>query len=309
MEASNITIESPHKGLMLDCLVTRPESNDIKGIVQIVHGMAEHKERYIPFMKYLSLNGFVCIISDTRGHGKSVISPSDLGYFYGEGTEGVIGDVFAVNSHIRNTCPGVPVFLLGHSMGALISRWYLHEHPDTIDGLFVIGNPGSNPAAKAGKVLCKIISAIKGGKKVSKLIHNLTVGPFNKAFPGETENSWICSDPEVVKEYNADPLCGFPLTLDGYGCLLDFLIKDNDRKLWAFPKSDKPIMFLSGSLDPCMQGEDALRNAVNILIGGGYPNTGAEIYSDMRHEILNENGKEKVYADILGYLDKWTGKN
>ncbi|MBR6416352.1 MAG: alpha/beta fold hydrolase [Bacteroidales bacterium] len=310
MDTANVTIQSPLEGLKLDCIMTKPQSSGLKGIVQIVHGMAEHKERYLPLMNFLSLEGYVCIISDTRGHGKSVKFPSDLGYFYGEGADGIIGDVLAVNKYICWAFPDLPVFLLGHSMGSLIARWYLHEHADTIKGLFLVGTPGYNPAAKAGKALCNFLTATRGGKekggrKVSSLVHKMAIGQFGKAFPGEAENSWICSDPEVVKEYNADPLCGFPLTLDGYNALMELMIKDNDPKLWKLTPVDMPVIFLSGNLDPCMGEEKSILEAASLLTKGGFPNTEVHIYPGMRHEILNEKGKEKVFSDILGYLGKW----
>ena len=307
MRTSCFTLPCKVQGLNLECITVVPEEESSpKGILQIVHGMAEHKERYIPFMEYLAENGYVCAIADTRGHGKSIISEKDLGYFYGGRADEVAEDVLILNRRLHEQYPGLPVYLLGHSMGALIVRWYLHEYSNTINGLLVSGNPGYSPAAKMGKALCGILAGIRGGKKVSPLLHNMAIGPFDKAYKKEGISAWISTDPEVVQAYRDDPLCGFPLTIDGYACLMDLMIKDNDAKRWNLPSSDIPVVFLSGSEDVCMGGEDALKKAAAITSKGGFPNTKIRIYEGMRHEILNEKGKKQVFEEILGYLDSWT---
>ena len=301
------TVPSRTEGLNLECIVMESTAESSpKGILQIVHGMAEHKERYLPFMEYLSENGYACAVADVRGHGKSIVSQEDLGYFYGGRAEEVTEDVLILNRLLHEHYPGIPVYLLGHSLGALIVRWYLHDYSNTINGLIVSGNPGYSPAAKMGKALCGMLARIKGGKKVSSLVHNMVIGPFNKAYKNEGESSWISSDPETVKAYRDDPLCGFPLTIDGYACLMDLMIKDNDAKRWNLPSSEIPVVFLSGSEDVCMGGEVSLNDAAAIISKGGFPNTRIRIFEGMRHEILNEKGKRGVFEEILGHLDSWT---
>ncbi|MBQ3883028.1 MAG: lysophospholipase [Bacteroidales bacterium] len=308
MEHTVFSIASKAKGLDLECVTTRPESGEPKGILQIVHGMAEHKERYLPFMEFLSSNGYICITPDLRGHGKSVINPEDIGFFYGGRSSEMVEDMLEVNRYARSLDPSLPVFMLGHSMGALIARWYLHEYPQTIQGTFVTGNPGYSPATKGGLMLCKMLSFLKGSRKRSPLMDSLVVGAFSKSCPGESRNAWISYDPRIVNEYDKDPLCGFPLTLDGYRCLLEMLLKVNDRKLWNLPQRDIPVVLLSGSDDVCMAGEKSFEDAADILRKGGFPNTKTHIYQGMRHEILNEKEKGKVFSDILAYMDDWSRK-
>ncbi|MBQ6576487.1 MAG: lysophospholipase [Bacteroidales bacterium] len=306
MEHTVFSIASKTKGLDLDCVMTRPGSGKPEGILQIVHGMVEHKERYLPFMEFLSSNGYICVAADMRGHGKSVISQDDLGYFYGGRSNEIVDDVLEVNRYAHSIDRDLPVFMLGHSMGALIVRWYLHEHSDTIKGLIISGNPGYSPAVKGGLMLCRILSFLKGGRKRSRLIDSLVVGAFSKACPGESPNAWICYDPDIVKAYDDDPLCGFSFTLDGYQCLMELLLKDNDRKLWNLTPRDMPVEMLSGSDDVCMAGEKAFNDAADILRKGGFPDTKTHVYKGMRHEILNEKEKVKVFGDILSYLNGWS---
>ena len=112
-------IASESDGLEISILLCGPAAGTPKGIVQIVHGMCEHKERYIPFMEYLAANGFFSIIHDHRGHGESVRCSEDLGYFYEGGWTAMIDDIKAVTGRVRMEHPDLPLILLGHSMG----RW------------------------------------------------------------------------------------------------------------------------------------------------------------------------------------------
>ena len=119
-------IPSKVDGLQLSVMTITPDCAPV-GIVQISHGMCEHKERYIPIMEFLASKGFACIIHDHRGHGGSVKSEEDLGYFYQGGEKGLIADVALVGTQMKKKHPGLPFYLLGHSMGSLIARAYLKK--------------------------------------------------------------------------------------------------------------------------------------------------------------------------------------
>ena len=122
-------------GLEISALCICPEQKPYRAIIQLVHGMCEHKERYIPFMEYLAEQGFVTVIHDHRGHGKSVRTREDLGYMYGSGARGMLKDIEKVNCDIRKYFPDLPLILLGHSMGSLAVRAFASEHDDCMDML------------------------------------------------------------------------------------------------------------------------------------------------------------------------------
>ena len=125
MKREHISIKSPCDGLNLSVLSVLPNPRtETAGIVQLIHGMSEHKERYIRFMEFLSSNGYICIIHDHRGHGRSVKSTADLGYLYGAGFTGLVQDTEAVTQYAKSRWPGLPVHLMGHSMGSLVARSY-----------------------------------------------------------------------------------------------------------------------------------------------------------------------------------------
>ena len=131
---------SDHDGLIVSAVIAAPSGN-INGIVQIVHGMNEYKERYFPFMDYLAEEGFITVIHDNRGHGKSICTPDDLGFMFRAGGKGFVSDIAQLNAIVKQRFPDLPCFLIGHSMGSLGARCFLKEHDDQINGLIVLGCP------------------------------------------------------------------------------------------------------------------------------------------------------------------------
>lgn len=142
-------IKSPVDGLKLDLLVLVPAGTP-KGILQIHHGMAEYKERYLPFMGYFAQAGYVTAIHDCRGHGKSVRTKKDLGYMYGGGMDALIEDTAEITRMLKEEWQGVPLILLGHSMGSMVVRCFTKKYDDLLDMLVVCGSPSKNPGAKVG---------------------------------------------------------------------------------------------------------------------------------------------------------------
>ncbi len=149
MKQEQFFVKSPCDGLNLSTLTVLPQLPEkAEGIVQLIHGMAEHKERYLHFMEFLAAHGYICIIHDHRGHGKSVKSSADLGYFYGQGSDGLVEDTAAVTRYARSRWPNLPVFLIGHSMGSLIARAYTKKYDDQIERLILIGSPSEKGGAR-----------------------------------------------------------------------------------------------------------------------------------------------------------------
>lgn len=133
MKKEEIKITSEVDELEIDCLLIQPEG-EIKGIVQLAHGMNEHKERYIDFMKYLAENGYACFINDHRGHGKSLKNKDDIGYFYENEAKAVIEDLFQITRYLKEKFNGKKIILFGHSMGSMIVRKYIAKYDNKIDG-------------------------------------------------------------------------------------------------------------------------------------------------------------------------------
>lgn len=295
-------LKSPADGLELSVLV-READGPARSTVQLVHGMCEHKERYIPFMDFLAGNGYTCIIHDHRGHGESVRDQEDLGYMYRGGWKAMLEDIGAVASWTGSAYPGLKHNLIGHSMGSMAVRSFVKRHDDMVDCLFVVGSPSDNPAKGAGRMLARAISLLKGERHRSRLLQKLSFGSYNKPFADEGWSSaWVCSDKDVLEEYHNDPLCQFRFTANGFTNLMGLMQDCYSAGGWTVSNPDMPIHFLSGAEDPCMISEKDMAKAVEMLRKAGYTSVDCRTYPGMRHEILNETGKEAVWNDILGNL-------
>ncbi|MBR3762107.1 MAG: alpha/beta hydrolase [Lachnospiraceae bacterium] len=303
MKKEYIKIASKQDGLQLDTLIMAPESP--KAVLQLVHGMCEHKERYIPFMEFMVGQGYACVIHDHRGHGGSIKAAGDLGFFYENGKVAVVEDIYQVMSEAKARFGAMPYFLMGHSMGSLAVRCFIKKYDSEIDGLIVCGSPSANPMAGAGIGLVRLLQKFKGAHGKSKLVDNMVIGSFEKPYKKEqTKNAWICSDKAVVEQYNADPLCGYSFTLNGYEALLGLMKDTYSKEGWQVAKSDLPIRFIAGVMDPCITNVKAFQKAVDFMRDRGYRNVTSKLYKDMRHEILNETCKEHVYEDIATFCNR-----
>ena len=295
------SVISPVDGLKLSLIYSEP-SEAPKGIVQIAHGMCEHKERYIPLMEYLCQNGYAVVCHDHRGHGASVKSADDLGYMGKGGWLAMVDDTREVTLWAKKKWPGIPFTLFGHSMGSMVVRSYAKRYDSLIDSLIVCGCPSDNPAKGAGILLAKVIGRIKGWRFRPTILQKMSFGAYNKPFEKEGwPAAWVCSDPEILKAYHADPLCQFVFTADGFLNLL-LLMKDCYSTDWKTLRSSLPVHFISGADDPCRVNDKALQSAVQAMKDRGYENVSLKVYPGLRHEIHNETAKAEVWADILSYL-------
>ena len=299
----NFQIKSNYDQLNLDGIIISCENP--KGIVQISHGMCEHKERYIDFMNFLSNQGYLCIIHDHRGHGKSIKDKNDLGYFYDNGHLAIVEDLHQITLMIKKQYPHLPLYLLGHSMGSLVVRCFCQKYDQDIDGLIVCGSPSDNPLAPIGVKIARIYSKVKDDHYRPQLIQNLSFQAFNKRFHTNIPNSWICSDKDIVNAYNENPLCYFTFTANGFESLFNLVINTYHNENWTMSNPSLPILFISGKDDPCITNEAKFNKAVSNIKSRGYMCVNSYLFENMRHEILNEKHNQLVYQYILDNLNAW----
>ena len=274
-----------------------------KASVFIIHGMEEHKERYVPFAQYLCDHDIGVLIYDLPGHGD--IPKEDMGWF-GEkdGYRNLIHSAVDAATETKKAFPDVPLFCLGHSMGSMIARNFLQKYSDLIDGMILSGAPCYQPGAAAGKALVKVIALQKGKKGHSKLLDDMSTGSFNKSVENpRTEADWLSYDTDNVDAYLADEKCGVPFTVQGYGDLFELVIRMHDSAAYRVSKPDLPIVILTGEDDPCTGGVKGVSDSLNTLVRAGYINVEAHAYPHMRHEILNETEKMTVWQDITDWID------
>jgi alpha-beta hydrolase superfamily lysophospholipase len=302
MEEKTFTVHSHFDDLRLDGVLVLPDGKP-KGIVQIVHGMVEYKERYLDFMRFLADHGYVCVAHDHRGHGKSVKNLEDWGYFGDDKGEAIVEDVNDIQNYVRNLYPDLPVALFGHSMGSLVVRKYIKKYDDRIHKLIVCGAVGNNALAGTALTLCEVLSKFKGDRYRSKTISDLATGNNDKKFEGDLKNRWISANEENVRTYNDTAACTFTFTLNGFKNLFHLVQDTYDKQGWNVKNPDLEILFVAGKDDPVIISQEKWQQAQDFLKQQGYKHVTGKLYEDMRHEILNELDHNIVYLDILEFLE------
>lgn len=301
MQTDSFFLDSDFDGVRLSVLTVCPENP--RFCLQITHGMAEHKRRYIPFMEYIASLGGACIISDMRGHGETS-NPADYGYFGENGVEATLSDLHQIGLVLRQKYPGLPMILFGHSMGSLVARSYAAEHDHHLAALILSGEASNNPAVGAGLMLTRLIALFRGDRYRSPLIESMSTGAYDKAFPEGEKFQWLSVNEENRQKYIEDPGCGFPFTLNGYDTLFSFMKRTYSPKFYHVWRKDMPILFLSGEEDPVMGDKKAFEDAVRFMRDMGYRNVRSKLYPGMRHEILMESERETVYADVVAFIEE-----
>lgn len=285
-----------------------PENVAVKGVVQIAHGMAEHAERYAHFAEFLTSQGFAVYANNHRGHGKN----SDMGFFASQnGWFIVVDDIHILSQLIAREYTDKPLFILGHSMGSLLTRTYICNYSRDVKGVILSGTAGSpgivGPLAKFIVFICRIL---KGKHGRVRLLDNMSFGSFNnKIKKPRTRFDWLSTDTAVVDKYVADPLCGGLFTVQFFCDLLtglSFIFKNNNLKKI---RPDLPVLLISGSQDPVGDFGKGVKQTLKKFKKNGITNVQMKLYEDFRHEILNEVNKEWVYNDIAGWLNKFAPKN
>lgn len=289
----------------LKVLTWIPEGQ-IKAVVQISHGMIEHMERYREFAEFLCKEGYLVVGNDHLGHGASVEKEEELGYFAKQGKSAVpVEDLHLITGKVKEEYPGVPYFLLGHSMGSFLARRYCMTYGQELDGAIFLGT-GTQPSLVLayGKLVAGITKLFRGDRHRSRLIKYSAFGSYLSHIENpKTASDWLSRDEERVKQYRDDKLCRFDFTVNGYDTLFDVISyiqkSENIQKL---PK-DLPILILSGEEDPVGAYGKGPRKVYQSYLDHGLTNVQLKMYPEDRHELLHELDRQQVFQDILSFLE------
>ncbi len=302
MTTKLFTLPSPYDKLPLAGFMAIPDGAP-KGIVQFAHGMAERKERYEGVASFLAENGYIAVCHDHRGHGESVERVEDLGYFKDKSANAVVEDTVAVTKRVKAAYPDLPLTLVGHSMGSMIVRCYIQKYDTLIDKLVVCGSPSKNNLVGAAIALTKTIGFFRGERYRSKLLKYLATGKGAKKFAAEGRGAWLSTNRENVEKYIKDEKCGFRFTCNGNENLFKLMKNTYEKKRYEVKNPSLPIHFIAGGDDPVIVDEVKWVQAIEFLKKVGYENVSGKLYKGMRHEVLNEIGREEVYADLLKFVE------
>lgn len=304
MKEFQLTYRSSCEGKEIKSKIFAPEDKEPYAIVQILHGLAEHIGRYLPFVSFLVKNGCAVCLGDHLGHGEAV-PEEERGYFADRnGWEYVCRDAVILARTAKERYPSIPYFLLGHSMGSFMARTIYLKGMEAMDGLILSGTGNlSSFIVGAGKLVAKLErKRLGGGQKVSALVTSLALGAYDKPFKEEGKNAWISSLSEEVERYNGDPLCGFPVKvgmfLDMFGGIGYIVKKKNIKK--ADPSV--PVLLVSGDKDPVGNMGKGVKAAYKAFCKAGVQDVSMLLYEGCRHEILNDSCREKAMNDILSWI-------
>lgn len=294
----DLTYPSCGKGQIHACR-WEPEGS-VKGIVQIIHGIAEYAGRYQDFAEYLNRQGYLVVAEDHMGHGKSGGPGCTQGYFDG-GWFSAVADSYQLMLTTKAEFPDVPYILFGHSMGSFMTRTLLIKYPDCgISGAIICGT-GWMPESvvKAGYAAAKTVCRLGGEKKTNALLHKLMFGAYNKRVEHRrTEFDWLNRDKAQVDRYIADPLCGFTETAGLERDMLEGILFIQDEENIRTMNRALPIHFIAGGDDPVGDYGAGVRKTVEEFQMAGIEKVSCRIYPLCRHEILNEINKNEIYEDI-----------
>lgn len=309
MQASNLTLEMPD-GQSLFVYRWLPDA-PAQAQVQIVHGLAEHAGRYARLAEALTRAGYAVYAHDWRGHGRTAKSRAELGYFADENGWGrCLDDAWIINRRMAADQPNLPIVLVGHSMGSFLTQHFIAQHGDALAGAVLCASNGKPTGlAGLGRYVARIERLRLGPHGLSSLIHGLAFGAFNKQFePARTPFDWLSRDPAEVDKYIADPLCGFPCTVQLWIDLLDALGGIADPAIQARIPKHLPIYVIAGTRDPVSANTAGLKQLLDAYAAAGLAQVDHRYYADARHELFNETNRDEVTADLVTWLDRVTGR-
>lgn len=294
-------LKSHHDDLSISVMSIIPAC-PVRAILIVVHGLLGSKERFIPFMEFMSSKGILCIAHDHRGHGGSIKAEKDRGYMYKGGSKAIVDDLRLITEHTVERYGELPLYILGHSMGSMAVRSLIKQNDRNFKGVILCGSPAYTPLSQVGRILTGSATFIGLGRIRPRMIQNMTSEMYNKRFKAEGPQAWTCSDPSVRQTFAKDPKHNFRLTINGAHALTSLIymayIEKNDT-----PVTDNlPILMMQGGDDPCAGPAGQVERSANALRDSGYRNIDIKTYPHMRHEILNEIGKEEVWNDILSFI-------
>ena len=282
------------------------EVSEPKGVIQIIHGMAEHVERYDEFARFLNSNGYLVVGSDLRGHGNTALENNSVGVCEtGNPFFDNMSDQIMLTKYLKEKY-NLPVMIFGHSYGSFITQAYIQNASDLLAGIVLCGSAKQDGILiKSGKMVACMQAKLFNKDKPAKMLTNMAFKPYDELFKEDKSvNCWISSDQAECEKYNVDPLCGMVMSIDFFksmsGAFMQLYKAESLNKI----KRDLPIFIISGDCDPVGGFGKATTNLYNCYKSNGLADVIIKLYPKARHEILNDVVRDQVMADVLEYADR-----
>lgn len=286
------------------------EGVEIKALVQLHHGLAEHSLRYDRFGSILAENGYVFNAYDMRGHGQTAENSIKNGSgIFGKladkkGFDTVVEDLNEIIDALKKDFPEKKVILFGHSFGSFVSQSYIEQYSEKISACVLSGTAGPRKALiGAGSFVVNLCLLFINKDKPAPFFDKLAFGAYNNRIQNpKTKNDWLSANEENVTMYENDKWCGFPLTASFFRDMMYGLNKIHKTKNISGIRNDLPLLFIYGEEDPVGDYGKTVKALFEIYKNKGMSNVRLLAYPGDRHELLNENDKEKVEQDVLDWF-------
>ena len=300
----NVTFPSADGKSTIHARFWMPDDAAPRAVVQVVHGMSEHIRRYDELARFLVGRGYAVCGDDHIGHGASTTAEKRGCMPAKGGNEALIADEHTLRGIAAKKFPGTPYVFFGHSMGSFITRCYLGRHGQGVAAAIICGT-GTVPVAtsRAGNALARAVAAVRGEDFRSKFIDSLGAGSYSKAVRGPTGYEWLSHNADNVRAYLADEECGFMFSAGGYVSLTALTAEACSKSCAASVPHDLPLLYIGGDGDPVGDMGRGVEAAAQLARDAGSVDVTCKVYENMRHEILNEDGRAGVFEDIAAWLD------
>lgn len=304
MKEIEFYLPSSDRNYRIHCKEWIPEG-EVQAVVQLVHGMMEHVNRYMEFAEWLTEQGIAVVGHDHLGHGKTAGNEDDFGYF---GTDGgsvcLIKDIRRVTIYGKKKYPGKKLFLLGHSMGSFLVRRYSSVYDDGPDALILLGT-GAPPEGIVfvGNLLASAVCRLKGERYRSRLLYELSLGNYNRKFrPVKTDYDWLTREESYARSFGEDGLCQFIFTAGAYRDFFRLILAGDRVEKAGRMRTDMPVLILTGDRDPVGEETSGVRRVCKRYENAGVSDLTLGVYHGARHEILHETNRAEVFEDILSWI-------
>lgn len=290
-----------------------PDSDDqIKGVIQLHHGIQEHSMRYDRLGSVLADAGYVLNAYDMRGHGHTaeLAIEAKKGMFGKladkDGFDRIVCDLYEITNAVKLVYPGKKLILLSHSFGSFVAQAFIERFGNKIDGCALLGSAGpDNFKIKLGQIIAHTLKVIKGSDYVSEFLYNLAMGSYNKKIKNPKDKfSWLSVNELNVDIFNMDNWCGIPLTNSILCDLTDGLLNIHSRSNMKKIPKDLPVYIAYGDGDPVGNYGKTVEKLFRVYKKIGISNVQIKKYENVRHELLNEDIKETVENDIIDWFSK-----
>ena len=284
---------------------------EVKGIVQFAHGMCDYGARYEEFFRELTDCGYIAAYADHLGHGRSVESLDDLGFFsHRDGYLKVVADFAYFYDLLDEKFPGEKHFVMGHSMGSFVVRYFMGTYRKNMAGAILMGTAGPNILAGPGALLASLIALVRGDSHRSPFLEKMAFGPYNKRIEDPVSAwDWLSCDEEAVYNFDNDELRNRTFTASAFKDLFSMLRAVNLVPLMEDTPKELPLLLLSGQEDPLGNYGKGIYRLEDTFVSMGFKDVRSIVYPDKRHELCHEYDRDVVYEDIIDWLNRRAYQN